>query len=141
MSLADAVASYLFNAQLLTLPAGEQALILPAEADATRPVRAWLDRQLAGNGPIRRTEVVDVRGSMANGGGPACLRLRVACDPARVDPRFLVDETRLERIAQVVEAQWPERLVPAQLASAEFSDRMRSARAALLQALDLAELA
>ncbi|MDA4835722.1 N-succinylarginine dihydrolase, partial [Enterobacter hormaechei] len=48
----------------------------------------------AGNGPIRRVEVVDVKQSMANGGGPACLRLRVVADPARIDPRFLVDAAR-----------------------------------------------
>ena len=54
---------------------------------------------VAGNGPIRRLCVVDVRQSMANGGGPACLRLRVVADPATVDPRFLVDEAKLDRIA------------------------------------------
>ena len=62
----------------------------------------WIERHVAGNGPIRRVEVVDVRQSMANGGGPACLRLRVVADPATVDPRFLVDEAKLDRIADVV---------------------------------------
>ena len=51
------------------------------------------------NGPIRTLEVVDLRQSMANGGGPACLRLRVVADPLSVDPRFLVDEARLDAIA------------------------------------------
>jgi succinylarginine dihydrolase len=91
VSLADAIASYLFNAQLVTLPSGEMALILPSEARATPSVWNWLEAHVAGNGPIRRLEVVDVRQSMANGGGPACLRLRVVADPATVDPRFLVD--------------------------------------------------
>ena len=63
----------------------------------------WLEEMVAGNGPIRRLEVVDVRQSMANGGGPACLRLRVVADPATVDPRFLVDDAKLDRIAAVVE--------------------------------------
>ena len=53
---------------------------------------SWIERHIAGNGPIRRVEIVDVRQSMANGGGPACLRLRVVADPATVDPRFLVDD-------------------------------------------------
>ncbi len=141
VSLADAIASYLFNAQLVTLPAGEQSLIVPTEADATPSVRAWLDRQLAGNGPIRRVEVVDVRESMANGGGPACLRLRVVCDPARVDPRFLMDETRLDRLAAVIGEHWPEALEPSNLSAPPFGDRMRSARCALLAVLDLSELA
>ena len=47
---------------------------------------------------------------MANGGGPACLRLRVACDPATVDPRFLVDEAKLDRLAEVIAAHWPEQI-------------------------------
>jgi succinylarginine dihydrolase len=71
--LADAVRSYLFNAQLVTPPDGETTLIIPAEARETESVWSWIERHLAGNGPVRRVEVVDVRQSMANGGGPACL--------------------------------------------------------------------
>ncbi len=100
--LEDAVKSYLFNAQLVSPPDGEMTLIVPAEARETASVWRWIERHLAGNGPIRRVEVVDVRESMANGGGPACLRLRVVADPATVDPRFLVDEAKLDRIADVV---------------------------------------
>lgn len=88
VSLADAIASYLFNAQLVTLPDATMALIVPQEARENEAVWRWLQTMLAGNGPIRRVEVVDVRQSMANGGGPACLRLRVVADPATVDPRF-----------------------------------------------------
>ena len=63
-------------------PTGEPTLILPTEARETPSVWRWIERHVAGNGPIRRVEVVDVRQSMANGGGPACLRLRVVADPA-----------------------------------------------------------
>src|SRR5690606_30459566 len=77
VSLAEAVRSYLFNAQLVTLPEGEQALVIPLEAWENAAVRAYLDALLAGNGPIRRVVPVDVRQSMANGGGPACLRLQI----------------------------------------------------------------
>ncbi|MEA3049506.1 MAG: succinylarginine dihydrolase, partial [Sphingomonadales bacterium] len=101
VSLEDAIRSYLFNAQLVTLPAGGMALILPEEARETPSVWAWLQDLVAGNGPIRRLFVVDVRQSMANGGGPACLRLRVVADPATVDPRFLIDDAALDRIAEV----------------------------------------
>ena len=138
--LADAIASYLFNAQLVTLPEGGQALILPAEARETPSVWAWLQQMIAGNGPIRRLELVDVRQSMANGGGPACLRLRVACDPATVDPRFLVDEAKLDRIAAVVEHWWPESIAPEELADPDLWERVEAARAALLQELELSEL-
>ncbi|SUJ15394.1 N-succinylarginine dihydrolase [Sphingomonas paucimobilis] len=70
VSLADAISSYLFNAQLVTPPGGEPTLILPQEARDTPSVWRWLQDHVAGNGPIRRLEVVDVRESMANGGAP-----------------------------------------------------------------------
>ena len=78
---------------------------------------SWIERHIASNGPIRRVEVVDVRQSMANGGGPACLRLRVVADPATVDPRFLVDDVKLDRIADVVERSWPEQIDNSELRS------------------------
>ena len=141
VSLADAIASYLFNAQLITLPDdGGMALILPSEAQGVGRVWQWLETLIAGNGPIRRLIPVDVRESMANGGGPACLRLRVVCDPATVDPRFLVDDARLDRIAAVIEAHWPEQVTPAELDTLGAWPAAVAARAALLEALDLAEL-
>ena len=139
--LGDAITSYLFNAQLVTLPQGGQALILPAEARETPSVWSWLEAMVAGNGPIRRLELVDVRQSMANGGGPACLRLRVAADPATVDPRFLVDDAKLDRIAAIVERHWPESIAPEQLASPALWQEIETARAALLELLHLGELA
>lgn len=140
VSLADAIASYLFNAQLVTLPTGEQALIVPGEARDTPSVWAWLQGHIAGNGPIRRVEVVDVRQSMANGGGPACLRLRVVADPATVDPRFLVDDARLTRLAAVIEAHWPEAIPAGAIGDPALIARVEQARAALLTELDLVEL-
>jgi len=141
ISLADAIASYLFNAQLVTLPDGAgMALILPSEAQAVGRVWAWLEALVAGNGPIRRLVPVDVRESMANGGGPACLRLRVVCDPAAVDPRFLVDEAKLDRIAAVIEAHWPEQVSPTEFGTLGDWPQAVAARTRLLEALDLAAL-
>jgi succinylarginine dihydrolase len=77
---------------------------------------------------------------MANGGGPACLRLRVACDPATVDPRCLVDEAKLDRLAAVITAHWPERIAARDLADAALVAQIVAARSALLAALDLTEL-
>ncbi len=139
VSLADAVSSYLFNAQLVTTAAGA-TLVLPEEARANAAVWGWLQEHVAGNGPIRRLEVVDVRESMANGGGPACLRLRVVCDPATVDPRFLVDHARLDRIAAIVAEHWPEAIDPHEIGNAQLVARIERARAALLEALDLVGL-
>jgi succinylarginine dihydrolase len=115
-------------------------LIVPSEARETQTVWSWIERHVAGNGPIRRVEVVDVRQSMANGGGPACLRLRVVADPLTVDPRFMADEAKLERIADVIRRSWPEQIHHQELQRPALIADIDAARAALLQTLDLAEL-
>ncbi len=138
--LADAVRSYLFNAQLVTPRSGETTLIVPAEARETASVWSWIERHVAGNGPIRQVEVVDVRQSMANGGGPACLRLRVVADPATVDPRFLVDEAKLDRLGAVIDRSWPEAIDHAELQQPALIAEVEAARAELLQTLDLEAL-
>src|SRR5947209_7232873 len=138
--LADAIASYLFNAQLVTPPDGQQTLIVPSEARETASVWRWIERHVAGNGPIRRVEVVGVRQSMANGGGPACLRLRVVADPAAVDARFLVDDAKLDAIADVVRRHWPEQIHHDDLQNATLIASIERARGALLDALGLTEL-
>lgn len=141
VSLADAIKSYLFNAQLVTMPDDQgMALILPTEARAIPAVWSWLEEMVVSGGPIRRLIPVDVRQSMANGGGPACLRLRVVADPATVDPRFMASEARIDAVAKVVAAHWPEAIAPADLASAALASDVRRARAALLEALELGEL-
>ena len=141
VSLADAIQSYLFNAQLLTLPSGEMALVVPTEATSHPRVGPYLERMIAGNGPIRAVLPVDVRQSMANGGGPACLRLRVVCDPQAVDPRFLLDEGKADRIEEIIRREWPETIAPEQVGSALLAERVIAARSLLLDALDLSELA
>ncbi len=139
VSLADAIASYLFNAQLVSLADG-MALVLPEEARANAAVWSWLQTHVAGNGPIRHLHVVDVRESMSNGGGPACLRLRVVADPATVDPRFLVDHAKLDRIAAIVAAHWPEAIDPASIGDPTLIAAIEAARSTLLTELDLVGL-
>jgi succinylarginine dihydrolase len=138
--LADAVKSYLFNAQLVTPPGGETTLIVPTEARETASVWNWIERHVAGNGPIRRAEVVDVRQSMANGGGPACLRLRVVADPSTVDHRFMVDDAKLDWVADAIRRHWPEHIHHDDLQQPALIRDVEAARGALFHALDLAQL-
>ncbi|MDP3747121.1 MAG: N-succinylarginine dihydrolase [Phenylobacterium sp.] len=139
VSLADAITSYLFNSQLVTLPDGAMALILPIEARENERVWAEVERIVAANNPISRAVVVDVRESMRNGGGPACLRLRVPVDEAAkagIDPRFLLNEARWERLTRTVEAHWPEAIAPQDLTDPALWAQARAAHAALEQAMD-----
>ena len=139
--LGEAIKTYLFNAQLVTLPDGSTALIVPGECMESGAVRSWAERTTASNGPIRQVIPVDVRQSMANGGGPACLRLRVVADPETVDARFMLDDEKADRIARIIERHWPESITPGQLGDEALAGEVVSAREALLQELDLRETA
>ena len=141
VSLEDAIKSYLFNAQLVTLPDGSgMALILPTEARDNDSVWRYLTDLVAGNGPIRTLCPVDVRQSMANGGGPACLRLRVVADPATVDQRFMATPQKLDAMAGVVTDDWPETINPDQLSDPELTKSVGKARNRLLEICGLSEL-
>ena len=132
--LEDAISSYLFNSQLITLPEGGMALVLPGEAQTNPRVWRAVEKIIAGNNPIGEAIVVDVRESMRNGGGPACLRLRVpvsAAAMAGMDSRFLLDERRWEALYRLVERHWPERIDAAALADPALWDEALAAHDAL----------
>ena len=144
ISLEEAISSYVFNSQLVTLPDGGMMLIVPGESRDSVPVWSWLQDVVAGNNPIRGIRVVDLRESMRNGGGPACLRLRVVVDDAgyaAIDPRFLLDEEKIDRIAHLVETEWPRTIGPADFGNPAMWRNCREVRLALLRLLDLGELA
>lgn len=139
--LADAISSYLFNSQLLQLP-GEDRLVLiaPGETQDTPSTRAYCERLVTRNGPIGRVEYVDVRQSMRNGGGPACLRLRVVMTEDQLSSchsGVLLDEERIDELQACVRATYRDRLSPADLADPAFADECRIAREALLGILEL----
>lgn len=138
VSLDAAIRSYLFNSQLVTLPDGTMSLILPGEARDNAAVWRWLTELVESGGPIRTLEVVDVRESMRNGGGPACLRLRVQVEEdalAAIDPRFLLNDTACRRIEDVVAREWRDAIGSDDLGDPRLWEQCATARAALTQAL------
>lgn len=141
VSIEEAIRTYLFNAQLITLPDGTMNLIVPEECRESASVWAYCEEMMASNGPIREVVPVDVRQSMANGGGPACLRLRVVCDPATVDPRFLLDEAKADQMERVIAEHWPEQIDPVDLGSEALAKSVVAARLTMLEVLDLQALA
>ena len=84
LSLKDAIKTYLFNSQIVTLPNDSLALIAPAECREHERAHGVIDRILVDHNPISAVHYVDVRQSMHNGGGPACLRLRVMLNDAEI---------------------------------------------------------
>jgi succinylarginine dihydrolase len=138
--LADAIRSYLFNAQLVTRPNGEMTLIVPGEARETASVWRWIERHLAGNGPIRRVEVVDVRQSMANGGGPACLRLRVPLtlvERGAMRCNVVLDPALDASLEAWIRRHYRDRLAPSDLRDPALLDETRRALDELIVLLKL----
>lgn len=139
-----AVRSYLFNSQLLSLPdAGGMALLLPEESREASRVHDYLQSLLDGGTPLRALHFVDVRQSMRNGGGPACLRLRVplsAAQRAAVNPAFWLDEQRLALLQQWVRRHYRDRLAPGDLADPALLAESRQALDELTQLLGLGAL-
>lgn len=140
VSLEDAIASYLFNSQLVTLPAGGMAVILPTEAQENANTRAFVEKETSGNGPIREAHFLDVKQSMRNGGGPACLRLRVVLteeEEAAVAPGTIMNDEKLARLETWVKAHYRDRLMPEDVADPQLLREARGALDELTQILGL----
>lgn len=84
ISLQDSIKTYLFNSQLVSLKKGEMALIAPKECEENSTVKNYLDGIVRGNNPIKKVFYLDLKQSMRNGGGPACLRLRVVLNETEI---------------------------------------------------------
>lgn len=140
VSVADAVATYLFNSQLLSKDNGRMLLILPEEARRHAGVWRWLTEMVAGDGTIDELKVLDLRESMCNGGGPACLRLRVvlnAQQQAAVNPAVMMNETLYATLCGWVERHYRDRLSQADLADPQLLSEGREALDELTKLLDL----
>ncbi|MFC4656717.1 N-succinylarginine dihydrolase [Rheinheimera marina] len=140
VSVEEAVKTYLFNTQLVTLANGDMAIIAPTECRDSATVSAYLE-QLTGRGtPVRQVHYMDVKQSMQNGGGPACLRLRVALgeqELAAVNPAVLMNDALFGRLNQWVDQHYRDQLTEADLADPQLLIESRQALDELTQILKL----
>ncbi len=140
LSLEEAVATYIFNSQIVTLPDGSMSFILPYEAQANPRAKSVVDRVTGANGPVRSAHYLDLRQSMRNGGGPACLRLRVVLTAEQreaLGAGVLVDETKIAALEGVVRKHYRDRLSAADLGDPALLDEGRTALDAFSQILEL----
>ncbi len=138
--VADAVASYLFNSQLLTKPDGRMALVIPHECHENKAVARYLEQLRADDGQIDELIDFDLRQSMRNGGGPACLRLRVAlteAEAAAMHQGVIMTEPLYAALVDWVGRYYRDRLEPKDLADPQLALECHAALEALSAILGL----
>ncbi len=139
-SLDDAVKSYFFNSQLLSRADGHMSLICPIECKELDSARCCIETTLDGDNPIDQVEYFDLRQSMLNGGGPACLRLRVVLTDSQqqaVHDGILFSEDLYQRLVQWVNAHYRQRLLPDDLRDPRLVEEVDSAMMELTEILQL----
>jgi len=141
VSLDNAIKSYLFNSQLVNVPGSEgMTLILPMESQENKSVHSYLLDLIAQDTPIKHLEFVDVRQSMRNGGGPACLRLRVVLNEqelAHINPSFVFTEDLFLTLNAWVDKHYRDELCGGDLADPDFLLESRAALDELTQMMKL----
>ncbi|TXH04157.1 MAG: N-succinylarginine dihydrolase [Nevskiaceae bacterium] len=144
LSLEEAVTTYLFNSQLVCPPGGGMRLIVAQECREHAGAWATMQELLADPAnPITAVDVVDLRQSMDNGGGPACLRLRVVLtevERAAVHPRIWIDEARYAELEAWIKRHYRDRLCFDDLADPLLLDESRTALDRLTGILNLGSL-
>jgi len=143
VSVADAVATYLFNSQLLSKPDGKMLLVVPEESRRHAGVWHYLSELVQSGGPIDEVKVFDLRESMRNGGGPACLRLRVVLTGQELEamaPGVLLTDKLFQTLEQWIERHYRDRLTAADLADPQLLQENRQALDELTRILGLGSL-
>ncbi|MBV8666795.1 MAG: N-succinylarginine dihydrolase [Burkholderiaceae bacterium] len=143
VSVADAVSSYLFNSQLLSKPDGKMALVVPQECQENASVARYLQELTASGGPIDELLSFDLRQSMRNGGGPACLRLRVALngdEAAALHQGVVMNDALYGKLSHWVEQHYRDRMAPEDLADPSLAVEINTALDELSRLLDLPQL-
>ncbi|MFT6898710.1 MAG: succinylarginine dihydrolase [Paraglaciecola sp.] len=143
VSVQDAIKSYLFNTQIITLPGGDMVIIAPSECEENPAVAAYLEKLLAMNTPIKQVQYIDVKQSMRNGGGPACLRLRVAMTETELDAvnqSTLINDAQFDRLNTWVDKHYRDRLLVDDLRDIALLNESRTALDELTQLLKLGSI-
>ncbi|MCH7815984.1 MAG: N-succinylarginine dihydrolase [Proteobacteria bacterium] len=144
ISLQEAVASYLFNSQLITQPGhAGSTIIVPAECEATPRVKNYLDRLQSDHAAIEQVIYFDLKQSMHNGGGPACLRLRVVMTDAQIAAtraRVFLDDELYSELKHWIENHYRDSLAPEDLKDPALLIESRTALDSLTGLLKLGSI-
>lgn len=139
-----ALKTFFFNSQIVSLPDNSMALILPIECQSSQPVTSYIQKILDDNSnPITQIHFVDLRESMQNGGGPACLRLRVPLSDLQLEnalDNVFFSEMLYERLTDHVNRFYPETLTKAELGDAKLYKRSLDSLEELTKILNLGKI-
>lgn len=136
----DAVKSYLFNSQLVSVSYDQMMIIAPQECYENKAVHQWLMRAVEADNPIRDVKFFDLKQSMKNGGGPACLRLRVVLteqELAAMNSSVLLTDELYHTLVHWVERHYRDELVTDNLQEVKLLEESYVALSELTEILNL----
>lgn len=140
LPLKDAVSSYLFNSQLLSKANGRMLLFAPTEALKNSYSQAVINKIIQSENPIDEVIYFDISESMMNGGGPACLRLRIPLQEHEIkalSPQIFFDELLFERLSEIIARYYFDNLELPHLFEQKFQKSSQEALEHISQALGL----
>ncbi|MCF2858121.1 N-succinylarginine dihydrolase [Pseudoalteromonas sp. SMS1] len=140
VSVEEAVKSYIFNSQLVSLPSGGMALIAPSECQQVDSVETYLSALKQASNPVDEILYLDVKQSMQNGGGPACLRLRVILSElelAASNQACLLTDRSYEALSAWINKHYRDKLCEQDLADPQLLNESYTALDELTQILFL----
>lgn len=124
LSLKEAISSYLFNSQLITLADGSMALILPREVENSHNASSCVYKIIEDDSnPIQHSFYIDLKQSMRNGGGPACLRLRVLMNKSEINAlkgNVILDHKLIKELEKIIKHYYRDQLHPSNLTDRTF---------------------
>ena len=142
ISLDNLVSSYLLNSQLITLENNQMMMLLPEEVQNHSNCMRWLD-EIKSSSPIKLIEFVDIRQSMMNGGGPACLRFKTVVNDeefSQVNQKFLLNPKKLMDLRSLVSKHYRDNLSPEDLMDIQLMEESHTFLDELTQLLDLGSI-
>ncbi|MFT4924943.1 MAG: succinylarginine dihydrolase [Phenylobacterium sp.] len=140
VTVQDAVESYLFNSQLITISEGSMALICPSECENNTNTKRYLDTLVGMDNPINEVIYKDLRQSMRNGGGPACLRLRMVLSSEEeqgINQGSVMNDDLFAKLNNWVDKHYRDEVSPADLGDPVFLREVRAALDELTQILEI----
>lgn len=141
----DAVSSYLFNSQIISLPdsPSEMMIVAPQESQENEKVKACLDSIVKADNPIKEVKYFNVRQSMRNGGGPACLRLRVVLTEGElqaINQSVLMSDALYADLKSWINKHYRDEITLESLADPKLLEESRAALDELTKILNLGSI-